>query len=220
MHHIQQYILKILTTQQYARFSELKPPRVESNTFSYHLRCLLRDKYILKDEYGYSLAAEGLRFVDRISLDEFKPRLQPKIITIVQVKNKAGKVLYITRKKQPFIGQLTWPNGKLHMDGEQIADAARRELREKTGLDIDADQLIHRGEGYIHAYQGEVLISSVLCHVFSAEFDRCSGELLSGQWIGEDEVDGQRLAPGVTTLRRYICESGQERFFFEVNSRR
>ena len=54
-HHIQKYIIGVLIHQKYARFRDLKPPRVDSNLYSYHLKKLLKQKIIQKIANPYTL---------------------------------------------------------------------------------------------------------------------------------------------------------------------
>lgn len=48
---------------------------------------------------------------------------------------RAGEVLLVERGRPPFEGLLSLPGGKLGF-GEGLADGARREVREETGLEV------------------------------------------------------------------------------------
>lgn len=215
MHQIQRYILQILTKCDVARFSQLKRPQTDSNLFSYHLKCLLRDKIIEKAEGGYRLSAKGLGMVDKISFDKFEPRQQPKIITTTFVSNPAGKLLLIQRDKQPFLNKWTTPSGKVHLDDDTLATASRREVHEKTGVRIHSEK--HRGDYYLRVYSGEELISSALCHVFTAETNE---EANKGKWMTMQELHSLDLMPGTREAIIWLATHKEGRFFEELTIQR
>lgn len=132
-HAIQKDIVRTLVTSSSARFSELKPKRIESNLFMYHLNQLVMRGVVLKDNASYSLTKTGKAFVDRVNLDKLVFRIQPKILTILTVKSKNGKWLLLERTHEPHMNRVGFPSGKIHF-GEELQDAANRELLEKTGL--------------------------------------------------------------------------------------
>lgn len=92
-HHIQRRILSVLCYRKVARFRDLRPPRVDTNLFSYHLKVLLQHRLVQKVPGGYSLAPRGLAYVDRVSTDTMLARTQPKVVTMLVVQNSNGNVL-------------------------------------------------------------------------------------------------------------------------------
>lgn len=146
-HQIQRSILGVLKTREYARFRDLKPEKVDTNLFSYHLKLLQKSGYIRKTDEGYTLADKGLQYVDRVSIDKIRLRTQPKIITMLLVQDGYGNVLLQKRSKQPYINTWTLPYGKMHIDDSSVLSAAQRESREKLGF--DPHKLRHVGDCYI-----------------------------------------------------------------------
>jgi 8-oxo-dGTP diphosphatase len=56
----------------------------------------------------------------------------PAVDAIIQ---KNSQILLIERKKEPFKGYLVLPGGFVN-EGERVEDAAKREVKEETSLDI------------------------------------------------------------------------------------
>lgn len=152
-HHIERSILGHLMVHEYARFRDLRPEKVETNLFSYHLKLLLKADYVAKTEKGYTLGRRGLVYVDRVSVEKMRVRTQPKIITMLLVQDGYGKVLIQRRTKQPYINTWTLPYGKLHIDDLSVIEAAKREAREK--LEFDPHKLRHVGDCYITVMNGQ-----------------------------------------------------------------
>lgn len=146
-HHIERSIIAHLMTHEYARFSDMRPSKVDTNLFTYHLKLLVKNDYITKTDEGYTLSGKGLVYVDRVSTEKMKLRTQPKIITMLLVQDGYGKVLLQCRSKQPYINTWTLPYGKIHIDDASVLAAAAREAREK--LDHDPHKLRHAGDCYI-----------------------------------------------------------------------
>lgn len=235
-HHIQRDIIGVLLTREYAAFSELKPKKVDSNLFSYHLKLLQKHDFVTKTEKGYTLSRKGLVYADRVSSDKMRIRTQPKIITMLLVQNGYGKVLVQARTKQPYINTWTLPYGKLHIDDESIAMAARRESREK--LAFDPGEVRHVGDCYIvvahagykkvasdHAgvlshddivgisRQPELLVETrTLAHIVRFETDAIT-PTDTLQWVDPLDLPKLRLAPAVDQIvsRAFFNDT----FFFE-----
>ena len=167
MHHIQRHILKVLSRAKYARFRDMRPPRVDSNTYSYHLRVMQREGYIVKAAEGYTLGTKGLQYVDGLKPDDLTPLEKPKVIVILALRNSRGEWLMAERKIQPYIGTVMFPSGSQHK-GETPSECVARKIREKTGLRNlpmkyrgMADVQIHDGAG--------VLLTHVIANVYEGK---------------------------------------------------
>lgn len=214
MHHIQKHILSVLTKHETVRFARLRPPRTDSNLFSYHLKSLLKEKLVDKTSAGYTLSSKGLALVDRLSMSNLEPRLQPKIITMAVIFNSRGDVLAQKRKKQPFIDTITLPSGKLHMEDESILAAACREVKEKTGLKIC--DLKHVGDFYIKVKRDTELVSSVLAHIFLSKLSSSPNLPAGTEWLSLSELKARPLAPAIEKIIESVA-SNATGIFQEIN---
>lgn len=169
-HVIQKHILRTLVSASSARFSELKPPKTESNLFMYHLNQLIKRGVVMKDDGKYTLSAVGMAFVDRANLDKLVFRIQPKIVTILAIKSSSGNWLLLERLHEPHMNRTGFPSGKLHY-GETLESAAVRELREKAG--IESVDLTLRGNiamRFLSKYKTET-VNHTIGYVFCAQLD-------------------------------------------------
>jgi ADP-ribose pyrophosphatase YjhB (NUDIX family) len=210
-HHIQKHIIDVLMYQEKARFRDLKPPRVDTNLFSYHLKLLQKASIVQKDDTGYSLAQRGMSYVDRVSSEKRTIRTQPKIVTMLLVQNGDGDVLLQKRTKQPYIGTWTLPYGKLHIEDGSVEAAGRREAFEKLGL--DNQPLRHTGDCYIRVTMADgAMLSSTLVHVCTFNRD----DIVTSdtiQWARPHKLRDYKLAPAVEEIvtRGFFHDP----FFFE-----
>ncbi|MFF5990168.1 NUDIX hydrolase [Prauserella flavalba] len=70
------------------------------------------------------------------------------------VHDRAGRLLLIQRAHEPSVGLWSLPGGRVE-EGESDVDAVARELREETGLEVVAGQLVGsvtRGPYVIYDY--------------------------------------------------------------------
>jgi ADP-ribose pyrophosphatase YjhB (NUDIX family) len=215
VHHIQSKILQKLLYTASSNYAGLRPAGIESNHFAYHLERLLKDKLIAKDGKKYTLTPTGLAYIDRLSQGKMVVRLQPHIVTAIDLTTPDGKTLLFKRNFQPYIHLSGFPLGKVHYD-EHIKDAAARELQEKTGL--TGIPLTHRGMVYIDAQQEGQTISKVLYHVFHGDVpaeltpttppDR--GECL---WVNHNTMAPEALMPGFLQVKQLLA--GDDALFFD-----
>ena len=196
-HHIQKYIIGILMHQKHARFRDLRPPKVDTNLYSYHLKLLQTRQFVIKTDQGYTLGKKGLLFVDRVTTSSLNIRTQPKIITMLVVQNSNGDVLLMQRKRQPYADLWTLPYGKLHIDDISTKAAAKREAKEKLGLVSRAVE--SAGDCYIRIVDNDEVVMSTLAHVFRFETDEIvPTEHL--QWVRPHKLASYDLAPAVADI--------------------
>lgn len=209
-HHIQRHIMSYLMLHEYARFSDLRPPRIDTNLFSYHLKLLQKSTMVIKTDGGYTLGRKGLLYVDRVTVEKMRVRTQPKIITMLLIQDGYGKVLLQKRTKQPFINTWTLPYGKLHIEDASVLSAARREAEEK--LAFSPHKLRHVGDCYIRVLSDGQVDSTTLAHI--VRFD--TGAIAASdvlQWVEPLDLSALKLAPAVEQIitRAFFGDD----FFFE-----
>lgn len=201
---------------KYARFRDMRPEGVDSNAYSYHLTAVQKEKLVQKTSDGYTLTIRGLSYVDVLSSENQQPRPQPKIMTLIVIENEYGHFAACQKERQPFIGQLTFACGKLHMDDSSIKQSALREVREKTGALVS--DLRHAGDCYIALTHDRHVVMNALMHVFYIKIPMSSLHLLPGvQWYPYDQImDG--AAPATRRVTELLRESiGAHRFFDEYS---
>lgn len=138
LHETQLQILKKLLFAAELRYAQIKPdPEMENNQFDFHLDQLVDGGYIAKKEKGYSLTNFGKEYANRMDTEEVLIAKQSKIsawVCCIREEKERKQYLIYTRLKQPFYGCQGFMSGKVKY-GEKIIDAAKRELREETGLE-------------------------------------------------------------------------------------
>lgn len=206
-HHIQRDILVTLAAAASVRFSELKPKELESNSFMYHLKELIKIGLVeQRADKRYALTNKGLAYIDGLTFTNKKPRKQPKLICILALKNDKGEYLLAKRLTQPTIGTWMLPSGKQHF-GESTEDHAKRELKEQFGADV---QLKHQGMVDVRISHGDELVSHLMAQVYYAAF---SGGLPADtsrfhyEWLKPPVSES--LTPGTSEIIEAL-ESGQK----------
>jgi ADP-ribose pyrophosphatase YjhB (NUDIX family) len=211
-HHIEKHIIKVLAYVPVARFSEMRPPRTDSNLYSYHLSKLLKQGFLGRKDRGYSLTPKGLQYVDRLSMRSMRPILQSKITTCILVKNEFNEIILSKRGKQPFLSAWGLPLGKTHVDDESIYTSAKRELFERTNVVVDT--LEHVGDCYVKMIIDGYQISNIFSHAFYGELSKDSVTLSSfARWLSLDDIDKIDMVPGARELVRLVSQANTH--FFE-----
>ena len=103
-----------------------------------------------------------------------------------------NRVLLTQRRYEPDTGLWTLPGGLVEL-GEGIMEAAKRETKEETGLDIEIERLLGVVDKIVHDEYGRIryhyALIDFLAYPVGGEFRMCSTELSAAQWISLDEID-------------------------------
>lgn len=209
-HDIQKKILSALLHQKTARFRDMRPPRTDTNLYSYHLSQLVKGGLIEKTVDGYTLGPGGLVYADRISANELTASSQPKIITMMVIQNSDGDTLLQRRHKQPYIDVWTLPSGRVDMSDATLLAAAQREAVEKLNLVDQA--MVHAGDCYVRVRHNDTTITVTLAHVFTFNRDDIETDA-DTIWVQPHKLHTMQLAPGVSEIiaRTFF----RDPFFFE-----
>ena len=139
LHTAQTNILRALLFQQEATYSNLQQlTDLTSDHFNFHISRLVELGLVDKVKRGtYKLTAKGKEYANRLDTDNNTIERQPKsavIFGLMREVNGQIEYLFQQRRKNPYYGFWGLPSGKIRWS-ENIAEAARRESLEETGLD-------------------------------------------------------------------------------------
>lgn len=123
----------------------------------------------------------------------------PRIGSAAIVFDGAGRILLGRRAKDPGRGEWVIPGGKIEY-GETIAEAARRELKEETGLDITVLGRVGIYE-MIDSDQHRVIVYSK-ARAFKHTNAMGSDDLLEPTWFTSDELHDLELSEFITIVLR------------------
>lgn len=121
------------------------------------------------------------------------------------------RVLLVRRANEPLMGQWTLPGGMLEL-GETLAQGVAREVREETGLEVEAVELvevldrIHREAGRVRFHY---VIADYLCRVTGGEL-RAASDAGAVRWVERAEWNSHSaLVLDPITVR--VIEKGWQR---------
>jgi hypothetical protein len=166
-HPIQKHILTVLSSQRLARFRDMRPPKVDTNLYSYHLSLLKQKGYVEKADTSYTLSKAGVAYIDRMHSNARGVESWPKIIIMFVIQNDEGQVLFYKRPSQPFIDQWTLPASTVAQGDKSVLASAERGASKTLGL-IN-QPMTQAGECYIRIHVGGDVVMSTLVHVFKFE---------------------------------------------------
>jgi 8-oxo-dGTP diphosphatase len=127
---------------------------------------------------------------------------QPVLCAGAVVRDPSGRLLLVRRGRPPSAGLWSVPGGRVE-PGETPAQAAVREVREETGLDVTVGDLLATVE------IGDFVVPDFAAEVLGGEL-RAGDDAADVRWCTFDEAALLRLTPGLLDeLRRMLAaESG------------
>jgi ADP-ribose pyrophosphatase YjhB (NUDIX family) len=185
-------ILRELLFKPNTTFTQLNIKGLSSDHFSYHINTLIEDNYVKKNEGQYTLTPRGKEFANQMDTDNAQMEKQPKIaVMVVPVKKGKGEkqILVQERTKEPYFGYQGFVTGKIRF-GEKVIEAARRELKEETGLDCDNFHLKTLVHDHVVLEESGELVGAKMFFIITAV--NPTGEILDtpngkNYWVTEEE---------------------------------
>lgn len=191
LHHIQQTALRQLTYKKWVSYAELLPDGMAGNAFNYHLNYLVKHKLIEKSEKGYTLSSLGRLVIDAMSLNAKRFKLRPSTGVMLYLKNIKGETLLYKSNRQPLIGHLGLPFGKVRIGASFKASAERMILR--RGMNPgDITELQYFGPLNICYEENEELVCQRTGQVWSGVY--------TGEFLGTKTANGESIWQNTSTI--------------------
>src|ERR1700728_2463179 len=144
-------------------------------------------------------------------------------LAILTVRENRLQVLVIERGIEPYRGQSALPGGFV-LDGEDLPDAARRELAEETGLDLEGMNL-HREQLATYGApdrdpRGRIVSVAYLAIAPDLPIPAAGSDASGARWAPVEEVRATLAFDHTQTLADRFCGSeftiGDLRHVYEV----
>ena len=113
------------------------------------------------------------------------------VVGVGAVVVRDGRALIVRRAHEPRKGEWSLPGGLLHL-GESLADAARREVKEETGLDVELGPIIETFDRVHHDAEGRIRYHFVIVDFvgWSARGEAVAGsDAADVAWVTPGEID-------------------------------
>lgn len=205
----QKYILSQLQTRQFARFSDIKPPKISSNSFSYHLKELQRGNWISKESQGYTLGPVGLAHAAR-ETEKQAVRMQPNIMVGLLVQDGDGNVLLHKKSEQPFIDAWELPATYASVADAGVQEAGKWAARKL--FHMTPPELRHAGDCYVRVHKGKIALCATQFHIVRFAVDSMAAPE-DCMWVAPLAIETLVRVPA---LERIIARAFfNDDFFFE-----
>ncbi|MHB8653122.1 MAG: NUDIX hydrolase [Terriglobia bacterium] len=126
-----------------------------------------------------------------------------------------NRVLLIRRKREPLKGEWSIPGGLVEL-GEELAQAARRELKEETGLDVEPleilavfDRIMRDGKNASRVRYHFVIVDYA-CRRIRGRLSP-SSDVVDARWVRRKDLPQYHLTDKVTEVIHDAFEFFKER---------
>lgn len=114
----------------------------------------------------------------------------------------ADKILLVERAKEPLQGFWSIPGGIVET-GEKLEEAIRREVREETGLEVDALSIFEIFERIMPDAEGRpeyhYVLIDYLCRVVGGRLEAAS-DVSRAAWVAKSELPEYRITEGTLAV--------------------
>ncbi len=134
------------------------------------------------------------------------------IVGVGAVIVRAGRAVIVERATEPLKGQWSVPGGAVEV-GETVRQAARREAREETGLDVEAGEVLEVFDSIYPDSDGRTryhyVLIDFLCRPVGGEL-RAGGDAAQARWVAEGELADFKVSESATRVIRKGLEKAAE----------
>lgn len=109
---------------------------------------------------------------------------------------EAGRILLVQRARAPYSGAWAIPGGKVEF-GEPMRDAARREVREETGLEVAIGPVVWTGDAMTNDHH--YVLVDFLGTVTGGRL-KAGDDAADARWVAFSDLDDYRLTPTMDEL--------------------